>query len=76
MSAAHLRPTLELALRGARLRPWQLTDALALSTEGNNRNIWLNLRDRFPNPYTLTDAEHHLRFVHGPEGMTRCASMH
>jgi RimJ/RimL family protein N-acetyltransferase len=70
MSAAHLRPTLELSIRGARLRPWQLTDALGLSIEGNNRSIWLNLRDRFPNPYTLTDAEHHLGFVLSPEGMT------
>ncbi|WP_133271208.1 GNAT family N-acetyltransferase [Hymenobacter radiodurans] len=70
MSAARLRPTLELPVHGARLRPWQLSDAQALSTHGNSRAIWLNLRDRFPNPYTLTDAEHHLRFVLSPEGMT------
>ena len=70
MSAAQLRPTLELPLHGARLRPWQLSDIQALSTHGNSRDIWLNLRDRFPHPYTLTDAEHHLRFVSGPEGMT------
>jgi RimJ/RimL family protein N-acetyltransferase len=70
MAAAQLRPTLELPLHGARLRPWQFSDAYALSTEGNNRDIWLNLRDRFPNPYTLSDAEHYLRFVQSPEGMT------
>lgn len=70
MSAAQLRPTLELPVHGARLRPWQLSDATALSTHGNSRAIWLNLRDRFPNPYSLADAEHHLRFVLSPEGMT------
>lgn len=69
-SAARLRPTLELSGRGARLRPWQSSDAAALRLEGNNRDIWRNLRDRFPHPYTLADAEQHLRFVASPEGMT------
>jgi ribosomal-protein-alanine N-acetyltransferase len=29
----------------------------------NNRNIWLNLRDAFPHPYTLDDAHTFLRHV-------------
>jgi RimJ/RimL family protein N-acetyltransferase len=31
-------------------------DAPSLALYANNRQIWLNLRDRFPHPYTLRDA--------------------
>jgi RimJ/RimL family protein N-acetyltransferase len=31
-------------------------DAASLARHANNRQIWLNLRDRFPHPYTLEDA--------------------
>jgi RimJ/RimL family protein N-acetyltransferase len=31
-------------------------DAPSLARYANNRSIWLNLRDRFPHPYTLHDA--------------------
>ena len=46
-----------LDLGDIRLRPWQKEDANALATYANNRNIWLNVRDRFPHPYTLKDAQ-------------------
>ncbi len=29
----------------------------------NNRKVWMNLRDRFPHPYTLADAKCWLRLV-------------
>ena len=38
------------------LRPWQKQDAQALAAIANNRNIWNNVRDFFPSPYTVTDA--------------------
>jgi len=38
------------------IRPWQSADAQALVRHANNRRIWLNLRDRFPYPYTDSDA--------------------
>lgn len=38
------------------LRPWQPEDAQALANVANNRNIWNNVRDRLPSPYTVTDA--------------------
>ena len=38
------------------LRPWQREDAQALATITNNRNIWNNLRDHIPHPYTVMDA--------------------
>jgi ribosomal-protein-alanine N-acetyltransferase len=39
------------------LRRWVQTDAEALAQLANNRKIWLNLRDRFPHPYTRADAD-------------------
>ena len=38
------------------LRSWQTEDAQALANIANNRNIWNNVRDRLPSPYTVTDA--------------------
>ncbi len=38
------------------LRPWALSDADALVRHANNRKIWLNVRDRFPHPYSDADA--------------------
>lgn len=35
----------------------------ALVRYANNRNIWLNLRDRFPHPYRKSDAHAYLRAV-------------
>ena len=43
------------------LRPWDDGDAHQLAAIGNNRKIWLNLRDRFPHPYTLMDA---MQWIH------------
>lgn len=41
---------------GISLRTWKLEDASALSAICNNKKIWLNVRDRFPFPYTVKDA--------------------
>jgi ribosomal-protein-alanine N-acetyltransferase len=38
------------------LRRWKKEDAQQLAAIANNRNIWLNVRDRFPHPYTVMDA--------------------
>lgn len=39
------------------LRRWRVDDIDALVRYANNRGIWANLRDRFPHPYTRSDAE-------------------
>jgi len=39
------------------VRAWQPSDASSLALHANDRRIWLNLRDRFPHPYRLADAE-------------------
>ena len=39
------------------LRPLVPGDAVTLAAHANDRDVWLNLRDRFPHPYALADAE-------------------
>jgi ribosomal-protein-alanine N-acetyltransferase len=38
-------------------RTWRTRDVDALVEQANNRNVWINLKDRFPHPYTRDDAE-------------------
>ena len=38
------------------IRPWKKEDASALASIANNKKIWLNVRDRFPHPYTISEA--------------------
>ena len=38
------------------LREWRRGDEPSLVRHANNRNIWLNVRDTFPHPYTRSDA--------------------
>lgn len=38
------------------IRPWKLTDAQTLATIANNRNIYNNVRNSFPSPYTVINA--------------------
>ena len=40
------------------VRDWRVEDASSLARHANNRRIWLMVRDRFPSPYTIEDAEH------------------
>lgn len=45
------------------VRDWHLDDTPSLAEHANDRRIWLNLRDRFPHPYALADAEAFLASV-------------
>ena len=40
-----------------KLRKWDRSDAASLTRYANNANVAQNLRDVFPHPYTLADAE-------------------
>lgn len=40
-----------------RVRSWRQTDLDALVRYANNRNIWQQLRDRFPHPYTRESGQ-------------------
>ena len=48
---------MELSLPTGVVREWQTSDVSSLTRHANDRRIWLNLRDRFPHPYSLADAE-------------------
>jgi ribosomal-protein-alanine N-acetyltransferase len=50
-----------LALTTCEVRSWHRSDAPSLAAHANNRRIWLNLRDRFPHPYTRSDARAFIR---------------
>lgn len=52
---------MELKLNHLRIRTWKPEDKASLILYGNNRNIWINLRDRFPYPYTAADADQWIR---------------
>lgn len=47
---------MELKLENCTIRPWRRGDEESLVRHANNYNVWRNLRDRFPHPYTLDDA--------------------
>lgn len=47
------------------LRPWQPSDAEPLARQANDVRIWNNVRDRFPHPYTRTDADTFIALVSG-----------
>lgn len=46
-----------LELTRSIVRDFRPSDAASIVTHANNRKIWMNLRDRFPSPYTPADAK-------------------
>lgn len=57
------------------VRPWRMEDAPALVPYADDPLVARNLRDVFPNPYTLADAEGYIRSCIQQEGhgqLCRC----
>jgi len=52
---------MQLVLERCTIRPWRLDDAGSLVKHANNRKVWLALRDLFPHPYTIQDAQEFLQ---------------
>jgi hypothetical protein len=52
----------EIKLERCTIREWRMDDAPSLAKHANNRRVWLGLRDAFPHPYTIEDAN---RFLQG-----------
>ncbi|KAL4427459.1 hypothetical protein ABPG77_000748 [Micractinium sp. CCAP 211/92] len=52
-----------VSLNRCEVRPARLEDAPAIAAALNDRSIWRNVRDRVPNPYTLSDAMQFLEFA-------------
>lgn len=53
--------------KGFILRPFAQSDAASIARHANNPKIAANVRDRFPNPYTLTDAQRFFAAATGDE---------
>jgi RimJ/RimL family protein N-acetyltransferase len=47
------------------LRSWKKEDARQLASIANNKNIWNNLRNSIPFPYTVADAERWIMYCNG-----------
>jgi RimJ/RimL family protein N-acetyltransferase len=57
---------LATARQGCVLRPWVPADKASLIANANNRNVWRNLADVFPHPYTDADADAWFRIAAAP----------
>ena len=58
---------MEIRFSSYRIRSWNKNDAPSIVKYANNINIWRNLRDEFPYPYTLSDAEEFIAAVSAQE---------
>lgn len=60
---------MNLKLPSCTVRSWEWRDRDDIVRHANNRKVWINLRDRFPYPYTISDARSWLEIVigHTPE---------
>ena len=54
---------MRLDLGSCGVRSLRDADAAELTRHANNRNVWLQLRDRFPHPYTIDDARRFIAFA-------------
>ena len=52
---------MQLMLGHCEVRSWRHDDLDSLVEHADNRKIWINLRDRFPHPYTKRDGREFLR---------------
>ena len=64
---------MQLDLKSCAVRSFRETDAAELARHANNRRVWLQLRDRFPHPYTLDDARGFIAFARGADPETAFA---
>jgi RimJ/RimL family protein N-acetyltransferase len=56
----HLPGTMHLQAGVAVVRRWRTQDASEVARQADDRRVWINLRDAFPHPYHIEDAE---RFI-------------
>ena len=63
----------ELVLSRCTIRPWRAGDEPSLARNANNRKVSLNMRDRFPHPYSHADAEEWIRTASAETPVTKFA---
>ena len=64
-AAASQRMAMHITCPTCLLRPLVPDDAVSLARHANDRDVWRNLRDAFPHPYTLDDARRYLATAGG-----------
>lgn len=64
---------MEIKLKHCTLRGWRVGDETSLALHANSYKIWRNVRDRFPHPYTLEDAQRWIEHASGEDPMTNFA---
>ena len=64
---------MHIALERCTVRSWRRGDEASLVRHANNRNVWINLRDRFPHPYTPDDAARWMAWVRSERPETNFA---
>ena len=64
---------MEIKLKNCTLRDWRRGDESALALHANNYKIWRNVRDRFPHPYSLEDAERWVEHARNEDPITNFA---
>jgi len=50
-------PIKQISIGEYAIREWREDDAASIAKYANNKKIWNNLPDSFPNPYTIEDAK-------------------
>jgi RimJ/RimL family protein N-acetyltransferase len=63
----------ELRLAGCLVRSLRTTDAESMAAHANDRRIWAQLRDRFPHPYSVADAEFFIDLINREDPCTTFA---
>ena len=64
---------MEIEIGGWKLWRWRPGDEAALVRHANNWNVWINLRDSFPHPYTEADAKAWVASVKDQDSVTSFA---
>jgi RimJ/RimL family protein N-acetyltransferase len=54
---------MQLTLNTCAVRSWESSDLESLVRYANNRKVWLNLRDRFPYPYTKRNGQDFIKLA-------------
>ncbi|MBX9770434.1 MAG: GNAT family N-acetyltransferase, partial [Candidatus Obscuribacterales bacterium] len=53
---------MELRLKSSKIRDWRRQDEVSMVLHANDKEVWRNLTDRFPFPYTRKDARDWIEF--------------
>ena len=64
--ASELLMRIDTEIPNCLLRPWHVADKASLLRHANNRNVWRNLTEAFPHPYTEADADEWLEIANRP----------